>query len=913
MYKRLIGSYGGDLKPKQQKRQAEDLQQTLAVTTNGNQNTVASTVGRVLRNEEQLIRNVLPYTRVSLHGKMTPAKAASMIEGCGMNATQYMKVRLWLEAEFPLFRRSLPSRQAIKTLTSDHASSITMETGTMELHSKKKHTTMKEVAYVRAVSFSQALLVIAHESFLAGKRPLPGAPKGEIHAQDSADAGGSRNNYNVKFIMQNSRSHVQSIREITTLCMYVATGTADDFANHKIAFWDAFAEDRNRLAYGTVVCRVELAGIYIASFFLTDYTPVPFKPLMMVSEIETPMFTHLKEKEQTWHAPAGGFLVMLTTPGQKGIVGIASVDLPIAIGGIYEYLWGTNAAPTGSAAVLGDKIEVNRTLSVVFREGILGLKIRGVFIFPKPVPLTDRDVQIAFHKGAFDIYLDKLRIFAGGDGKYIVTCVNGCTGSGTCPCQQCEMKTVDFVYNYPAFVLENGAPVERSNGRLCEQAGAFQRDVALHENGLLKKMPETKDYGSCKHTPEIRVEPEDRCLTPLHYELKVNAMLYAEIMKVCQAADGQSEEYNTRVQERDGLASLQVEVTEMLKVLEKTTVPEIKKGVEAASTKARGHFKTAAGTLRKQWNGKTRDACNKQLSAMADGPVKTEGSSILQDYDDAVSALKENEAEVLAFRGHLKTLEEALKDANEVMKDTEGPCETALRGALSNPSSRGGLGVDLKKYHGGGTMVGGDGQKVCKRTDAVGSAEERERVGFANRTYGFDVLFAAVRGALQLKVLAHEVTDQAAQEAESKMTKLRDMYAKWAEIQRVMRISSRYLTEEEIVFLEEKPVAFISLVRAYMGIGKSKKLHEIEAHLGKFARSNRTVYLLGEQGAESKHAEMNRRNRVLCRIQDEKLRLKLMSDQERFANSNVAYESASAANELEASRKRGAYGPRSQP
>ena len=115
------------------------------------------------------------------------------------------------------------------------------------------------------------------------------------------------------------------------------------------------------------------------------------------------------------------------------------------------------------------------------------------------------------------------------------------------------------------------------------------------------------------------------------------------------------------------------------------------------------------------------------------------------------------------------------------------------------------------------------------------------------------------------------------------------------------------------MFLEEKPVAFISLVRAYMGIGKSKKLHEIEAHLGKFARSNRTVYLLGEQGAESKHAEMNRRNRVLCRIQDEKLRLKLMSDQERFANSNVAYESASAANELEASRKRGAYGPRSQP
>ena len=140
-----------------------------------------------------------------------------------------------------------------------------METGTMELHSKKKHTTMKEVTYVRAVSFSQAFLVMAHESFLAGKRPLPGAPKGEIHAQDSADAGGSRNNYNVKFIMQNSRSHVQSIREITTLCMYVATGTADDFANHKLAFWDAFAEDRNRLAYGTVFCRVELAGIYIAS------------------------------------------------------------------------------------------------------------------------------------------------------------------------------------------------------------------------------------------------------------------------------------------------------------------------------------------------------------------------------------------------------------------------------------------------------------------------------------------------------------------------------------------------------------------------------------------------------------------------------------------------------------------------
>ena len=42
--------------------------------------------------------------------------------------------------------------------------------------------------------------------------------------------------------------------------------------------------------------------------------------------------------------------------------------------------------------------------------------------------------------------------------------------------------------------------------------------------------------------------------------------------------------------------------------------------------------------------------------------------------------LKENEAEVLAFKGHLKILEDALKDANEVIKDTEGRARRRLEG-----------------------------------------------------------------------------------------------------------------------------------------------------------------------------------------------------------------------------------------
>mmetsp|Transcript_45090 Transcript_45090/g.61523 ORF Transcript_45090/g.61523 Transcript_45090/m.61523 type:complete len:171 (+) Transcript_45090:1575-2087(+) len=59
------------------------------------------------------------------------------------------------------------------------------------------------------------------------------------------------------------------------------------------------------------------------------------------------------------------------------------------------------------------------------------------------------------------------------------------------------------------------------------------------------------------------------------------------------------------------------------------------------------------------------------------------------------------------------------------------------------------------------------------------------------------------------------------------------------------------------------------------------------AVLGEFARKNGCCYLLSEEGAESKHAEFAMRNRVYCRIQNMADRLGLMTDMERFANSDL--------------------------
>ena len=80
-----------------------------------------------------------------------------------------------------------------------------------------------------------------------------------------------------------------------------------------------------------------------------------------------------------------------------------------------------------------------------------------------------------------------------------------------------------------------------------------------------------------------------------------------------------------------------------------------------------------------------------------------------------------------------------------------------------------------------------------------------------------------------------EITEEMNQEAEGRTKDLRRMLAEWSEVQRVMRIT-RSLTEEEVVFIEKAAPVFVRLVHSKLGIGKSKKLHEIDAHLGEFAR-----------------------------------------------------------------------------
>ena len=156
-----------------------------------------------------------------------------------------------------------------------------------------------------------------------------------------------------------------------------------------------------------------------------------------------------------------------------------------------------------------------------------------------------------------------------------------------------------------------------------------------------------------------------------------------------------------------------------------------------------------------------------------------------------------------------------------------------------------------------------------------------------------------------------EITEEMNQEAEGRTKDLRRMLAEWSEVQRVMRIT-RSLTEEEVVFIEKAAPVFVRLVHSKLGIGKSKKLHEIDAHLGEFARRQRCIYLLGEEGAESKHAEMNRRARIYCRIQNMADRLALMTEMERFANSDIAFNAGAIVREFVKTRKRGTYKARSK-
>ena len=137
------------------------------------------------------------------------------------------------------------------------------------------------------------------------------------------------------------------------------------------------------------------------------------------------------------------------------------------------------------------------------------------------------------------------------------------------------------------------------------------------------------------------------------------------------------------------------------------------------------------------------------------------------------------------------------------------------------------------------------------------------------------------------------------------------MLAECSEVQRVMRIT-RSLTEEEVVFIEKAAPVFVRLVHSKLGIGKSKKLHEIDAHLGEFARRQRCIYLLGEKGSESKHAEMNRRARIYCRIQNMADRLALMTEMKQFANSDIAFNAGAIVREFVKTRKRGTYKARSK-
>lgn len=279
--------------------------------------------------------------------------------------------------------------------------------------------------------------------------------------------------------------------------------------------------------------------------------------------------------------------------------------------------------------------------------------------------------------------------------------------------------------------------------------------------------------------------------------------------------DGQTEAYITRLKERADAEGLLVDMTALVEIIEKETIPLLEKEYQVLVNKAKAKFpirNAKSVKERKNWGPTTTPAVEKAVAKWSDGADKVAAQLLLSELSSTYTAIAEKKQETADMKAKLKTLEKDIE--HFASEDGErGFFEERLRNTLGKSSTEGGLAIDLRKYHGGDEILGRDGAKMCKRIDNGGS-----EVPIPLRRYAFDVLFTATR------------------------TGLRRMFAEWSEIQRVMRIT-RFLCEEEIKFLETKPAEFVRFVRTILGIGKSKKLHEIEAHLGEFARRNKCVYV----------------------------------------------------------------------
>ena len=82
-------------------------------------------------------------------------------------------------------------------------------------------------------------------------------------------------------------------------------------------------------------------------------------------------------------------------------------------------------------------------------------------------------------------------------------------------------------------------------------------------------------------------------------------------------------------------------------------------------------------------------------------------------------------------------------------------------------------------------------------------------------------------------------------------------------------ISKRFLTEEEILKLEEQCVVFGQKFPMYFPERNIiRKMHELIFNIPKFVHKYETIGMLSEQEGESKHASINAKIRPLANVQN---------------------------------------------
>jgi len=161
---------------------------------------------------------------------------------------------------------------------------------------------------------------------------------------------------------------------------------------------------------------------------------------------------------------------------------------------------------------------------------------------------------------------------------------------------------------------------------------------------------------------------------------------------------------------------------------------------------------------RKKWSIEIQRKIRQTVDEMPDGFEKSRSTLLLTTLDSAREAKNDKLARLEALKLSLRNLKQYRNEIGADDADVEpGECEKCLTDKLKQATVDGGAGIDLKKYHGGGTWVARDGSKICKRTDEIADEGMMARIhenpesNLEQRTYAFDVLFTALKERKRLR------------------------------------------------------------------------------------------------------------------------------------------------------------------